>query len=215
MERLSGPAYRIETARTRLCCLEPKHTEAVGRAVLASLDHLRPWMAWAVHEPSSFEERLERMRTSRGHFDLGSDYSYAIFDSAQGELLGVIALKLGPDVDERELGYWLHHAHCGKGIALEAALAVVRVGFDIEGLENIDLRTDPDNVRSARLAEKLGFLGPVLDPLSTPTADGAKRDTLVYSMPRVAYARSAARRAPITAYDVLERRIPLPGEMRA
>lgn len=178
----------------------------------ASLPHLRPWMAWAAHEPLPFEQRLERMRTSRGHFDLGSDYAYGIFDKAESELLGIVALKLGPDADERELGYWLHVAHVGQGLALEVALAVVRVGFDLESLANLDLRTDPDNVRSARLAEKLGFVGPIVDPLSTPTAEGGKRDTHVYSLSRIEYVRSPARRAAIEAYDVLDRRLTLARE---
>jgi RimJ/RimL family protein N-acetyltransferase len=167
-------------------------------------------MAWTAHEPLSFEQRVERMRTSRGHFDLGSDYTYGIFDKRDGSLLGVIGLKLGANVDERELGYWLHVAHVGRGIALEAALAIVRVAFDIEGLANIDLRTEPHNERSARLAEKLGFSGPVLDPLSTPTGDGAKRDAHVYSLSRLEYGRSPARMAAVEAYDALDRRLPLP-----
>lgn len=209
MERLSGPAYRIETARTRLCCLEPKHAELVTRAVVESLEHLRPWMAWAVHEPLTLAQRLERLRTSRGHFDLGSDYTWGIFAKDEPALLGVVALKLGSEVDERELGYWLHVAHTGKGLAREVAAAVLRVGFELEALDNVDLRADPDNLRSARVAVELGFAGPVVDPLSAVGADGEKRDTHVYSLSRVHYAKSPARNASIEAYDVLERRLAL------
>src|SRR4051812_32813050 len=99
MDRLSGPAYRIETARTRLRCLEPRHAQLVSDAIVDSLAHLRPWMGWALHEPISFELRVERMRTNRGHFDLGSDYVYGIFDKAEQELYGVAALKLSTTVD--------------------------------------------------------------------------------------------------------------------
>jgi RimJ/RimL family protein N-acetyltransferase len=169
-------------------------------------------MAWAAYEPLAFEQRLERMRTSRGHFDLGSDYAYGIFDKSEEELFGVVALKLGPDADERELGYWLHVEHVGKGLAFEAAQAAMRVGFDLESLANLDLRTDPDNVRSARLATRLGFVGPIVDPLSTPTADGGKRDAHVYSLSRVEYARSPARHVAVEAYDALDRRLALSGE---
>jgi RimJ/RimL family protein N-acetyltransferase len=201
----SGPAYRIETTRTRLCCLEPKHTEALGRAIDESLGHLRPWMAWTMHEPVPFEQRLERMRTSRGHFDLGSDYTYAVLDKPSETLIGVIGLKLGPDLGERELGYWLHVAWVGRGLAFEAAQALVRVGFEVEALANIDLRTDPENLRSANLARKLGFQGPVLDPLSAPDPEGGKRDTHVYSLSRLHYAVSPARTLAVEAFDVLER----------
>lgn len=207
MDRLSGPAYRIETARTRLRCLEPKHAQLVSDAITASLPHLLPWMGWARHEPLSFEQRVERMRTSRGHFDLGSDYVYGIFDKDEGVLFGVAALKLSVTVDERELGYWLHIAHTGKGLAREAGLALVRVGFELEPLDAIEIRTDPLNAPSARVAESLLFSGPVLDPLSYPMPEGGKADTNVYSLSRVEYASHPARTAPIEAYDVLDRRL--------
>ena len=130
----------------------------------------------------------------------------------------MVALKLGTTVDERELGYWLHVAHTGKGFALEAGLAVVRVGFDLEALDAIELRTDPDNRASARVAHKLGFHGPVLDPLSQSLPDrgkvearGSAReqrcDAHVYTLSRVEYVDSPARNTPIEAYDVLERRV--------
>lgn len=179
----------------------------VSEAIAASLPHLLPWMGWAVHEPIPFELRVERMRTNRGHFDLGSDYVYGIFDKAERELYGVAALKLSTTVDERELGYWLHVAHTGKGIALEVGQALVRVGFELEPLDAIEIRTDPRNVRSARVAERLEFSGPQVDPLSYPTPEGGKADTHVYALSRVQYANNPARLVEIEAYDVLERRV--------
>jgi RimJ/RimL family protein N-acetyltransferase len=179
----------------------------VSQAIAESLPHLLPWMGWAAHEPLTFEQRVERMRTNRGHFDLGSDYVYGIFDKAERVLYGVAALKLSVAVDERELGYWLHVAHAGKGLAVEVGLALVRVGFEFEALDAIDIRTDPLNVRSARVAERLSFSGPVLDPLSYPTPDDGKADTNVYSLSRVEYANHPARTVPIEAYDVLDRRL--------
>ncbi|MET0341273.1 MAG: GNAT family N-acetyltransferase [Polyangiales bacterium] len=203
MERLVGPAYRIETARTVLRCFSPSDVDVVARAVAESLAHLRPWMTWAAHEPLPHAQRLEWLRTSRGHFDLGSDYTYGIFDPAERELWGSAGLKLGASVDERELGYWVHVAHIGKGLATEVALALTRVGFDVEDLDCIEVRCDPENHRSARVARKLGCAAPVLDPLSLPMPDGSKRDTHVYTLSRVEYANSPAREAPIRAFDVL------------
>ena len=208
MERLSGPAYRIETLRTRLRCLAPRDVDLLTRAITESLAHLTPWMAWARHEPISHAQRLEWLRTSRGHFDLGSDFTYGVFDKDEGALLGAAGLKMGSSVDERELGYWLHVDHVGKGLALEVAQALVRVAFDLEAVACVDVRVDPLNERSARVAQKLGFEGPLVDPLSQPTPEG-KKDTHVYTLTRVAYVASPARSAPIGAYDVLERPLPL------
>jgi len=182
----------------------PSDVALLTRAIEESMAHLSPWMEWARHEPISDAQRLEWLRTCRGHFDLGSDYTYGIFDKDEHVLLGSAGLKLSTSVDERELGYWLHVDHTGKGLALEAALALTRVAFDLESVACVDIRVDPANQRSARVAQKLGCEGPLLDPLSQSTPEG-KRDMHVYTLTRVRYAASPARTVAIEAYDVLDR----------
>jgi RimJ/RimL family protein N-acetyltransferase len=164
-------------------------------------------MSWIAHEPLTDAQRLELMRTRRGHFDLGGDYHYALFDRAEARLLGSAAMMLRGEVDEREIGYWIRSDSLQQGLATEAVCGLVRVGFELERLENLDLRADPENVASARLARKLGFLGPILDPSSEPTPEGEKRDAHVYSLPRVVYASSALKKFELAAYDVLGRQL--------
>jgi RimJ/RimL family protein N-acetyltransferase len=207
MALLGGPAYRVETPRLRLRCFRPEDVHLVSAAIAQSLEHLRPWMTWTVHEPLSLEQRLEALRTRRGHFDLGSDYHYGIFDKAETRLLGSAGLTLRGEVEEREIGYWVAADQLGRGIATEVGSALVRVAFDIEGLASLEIRMEPHNVRSARVAAKLGFSGPTVDPLSHPTPEGDKRDMHVYGLSRVAYASSSARVFSLEAFDVLDRRI--------
>lgn len=203
---LKGPAYRIETKRTRLRCFQPSDAALLTRAIGESLEHLRPWMPWALHEPVSFEERVTWLRTQRGNFDLGGEMVYGIFSKDETEIWGSLGLVRG-DVDERELGYWVHAKQDGKGIATEAAAALVRVGFVIEDLEAIEVRCLPSNVKSARIPEKLGFSGPMLDMLSIAAVNGERCDGHSYTLSRVEFAHSVARHADIEAYDVLDRRI--------
>lgn len=207
MDDFQGPAYRIETERLRLRCLEPSDTSSLSRAIEESIDHLRPWLTWTVHEPISFEERLTWVRTQRGHFDLGSDYCFGAFDKVSGQLCGMAVLRMTCEVNERELGYWIHTGHLRRGLATEMTAALVRVAFDVEALSCVEIRTFPHNVASARVAEKLGFRGPTLDPLSYPMPDGDKHDLHVFVLSRAEYASSLARALPIEAYDVLDRKL--------
>ncbi len=163
-------------------------------------------MPWVVHEPMGYEARVTWLRTQRGNFDLGAELAMGIFSKDESEVLGCAGLIRG-DVDERELGYWVHVAHEGKGLATEVASALVRVGFVIEALQTIEIRCLPDNEKSSRIPKKMGFSGPYRDPLSFPTADGDKRDIDSYTLSRVEYAQSPARKAAIEAYDVLDRRL--------
>jgi RimJ/RimL family protein N-acetyltransferase len=208
MDDFQGPAYRLETARLRLRCLAPSDTASVSRAISESLPHLRPWLTWTAHEPQTFAQRLTWVRTQRGHFDLGSDYCYGAFAKDESELFGCGLLRLGTgDVDERELGYWIHQRELRRGLATELVSALLRAAFEIEQLDTVEIRTFPHNRASAGLAQKLGFSGPRLDPLSYPPPDGGKCDMHVYTLSRVEYANSPARLCPIEAYDALERRI--------
>jgi RimJ/RimL family protein N-acetyltransferase len=179
----------------------------VSRAITESIEHLRPWLTWTAHEPMTFAQRLTWVRTQRGHFDLGSDYSFGAFTRDEAQLLGFGLLRLAADVDERELGYWIHQGHLRQGLATELVSALLRVAFEVEQLDGVEIRTFPHNVASARLAQKLGFSGPVLDPLSYPLPDGGKSDLHVYGLSRAEYASCPARLLAIEAYDALDRRI--------
>src|SRR5579864_9287189 len=56
-----------------------------------------------------------------------------------------------------ELGFHLHRAYWGRGMAEEAARAVIRFAFDSLGLETLFAGHHPENAASRRVLEKLGF----------------------------------------------------------
>jgi RimJ/RimL family protein N-acetyltransferase len=56
-----------------------------------------------------------------------------------------------------DLGYGLARDAWGKGLATEAARAVVDYGFSALGLAKVWARTDPRNAASVRVLEKLGM----------------------------------------------------------
>ena len=58
---------------------------------------------------------------------------------------------------EVEILYGVSPLHWGKGIATEAAGAVLRYGFEDLGTENIYAGADPPNTASFRVIEKLGM----------------------------------------------------------
>jgi len=57
-----------------------------------------------------------------------------------------------------EIGYILHPDLWGRGLAREALEAVIRVGFEVRGLEEIVADVDPRNAASLGLLERLGFV---------------------------------------------------------
>ncbi|MFD3532072.1 GNAT family N-acetyltransferase [Streptomyces sp. NPDC058664] len=125
------------------------------RVIEESLDHLRPWMPWvAEHGP----DRAEGFLAGRAErWASGDEYSYAIV--LDGAIVGSCGLARYEDTpaDTREIGYWLHPAATGRGVATRAARALAEQAFRLPGVERVEIVHDPANVTSAAVPARLGF----------------------------------------------------------
>lgn len=201
-----APAYRIQTERLVLRCFEPGDASLLKEAIDGSLDHLVPWLPWARDEPQSIDTKLELLRQFRGRFDLGKDFTYGIFAPDEAEVIGACAShpRVGPEA--RELGYWIARKHTGCGLATEAAAALVRVGFELEKLERIEIHSDPENVRSLAIAKKLGFQEDGTLRQRLRRSDGTLGPRCIFSMMAAEYPGSPCAQARIEAFDAIGRR---------
>lgn len=196
-----APAYRIETPRLVVRCWEPRDAPLMKSAIDASLDHLRPWMPWANQHPAPIEKHVERCRSNRGNFDLGHDFVFAVFDRDEKNVLGGTGLHTRLGDGAREIGYWVHVDHIGRGIATELSAALTKVGFLVEGLERIEIHCDPANARSASVPRKLGYTLDATLRRRSQTTDGKPRDTMVWSMLHDEFGASPAAKLEIAAFD--------------
>ena len=148
--RTRGPAYRIVTPRLVVRCWEPRDAPLLKEAIDSSLDHLRPWMPWAQHEPQTLAEKVELLREFRGQFDLGADSVYAIFDSGDERVLGGTGLhpRIGPG--GLEIGYWIRADAVGQGYATESTAALTRVAFEVVEVERVEIRCVAGEPRQRR-----------------------------------------------------------------
>ncbi|HEY7259818.1 MAG TPA: GNAT family N-acetyltransferase [Gaiellales bacterium] len=187
-----GPAYRIVTPRLVIRCWDPRDAPLLKEAIDSSLDHLRPWMPWARHEPQTLAEKVELLREFRGQFDLGSDTVYAIFDASEERVLGGTGLhpRIGPD--GLEIGYWIRADSVGRGIATESTAALTRVAFEVADVGRVEIHCAAQNEASAAIPRKLGY------SLQDPAGDD-----LVFALTAAEFPASPAVRAPLAAHDVV------------
>ena len=202
-----GPAYRIETARLVLRCWSPGDAQLLKEAVDASLEHLRPWMPWANDEATDVDSRVALLREFRAKFDLGQDFVYGIFDADESGVLGGTGLHMRSGPDVREIGYWIHIDHIGKGLATESTAALTNVAFVVDGVSRVEIRCDPANVRSFAVPAKLGFTHEATLRRAGIAGDGSARDTMVWTLLAEEFPSSPAAKAVLSAFDATGRRL--------
>lgn len=87
--------------------------------------------------------------TQQGEYPLG------IFQAEQ--LIGGIAMHDRNEPDDVELGYWLDPSWQGRGIATAVVKAVTAELFRHRTVQRVLIQHRPDNLRSQRIPERLGF----------------------------------------------------------
>jgi len=83
---------------------------------------------------------------------------WGVWERASGELVGDCSLHFDTGFGEWELSYGFRRDRWGHGYATEAARACVRHGLEELGVGKIVADVDPENVASARVLEKCGFV---------------------------------------------------------
>ena len=99
-----------------------------------------------------------------------------------GRVVGGIGLGLNVHDYRGRLGYWVAADARGRGICTHALRLLSRHALVGLGLQRVDLITDPENVASQRVAEKVGFQreGVLRAHLRHP--DGRIRDSVMFSL---------------------------------
>lgn len=125
-------------------------------AINASFDHLHPWMPWLPTPRTQEEQRVFNDIAATGWPSADGDFGYGIFDS-EGTLLGAVGLhdRVGPAA--LEIGYWCHIAYTGRGIITRAVAALTDAALRLPGIEQVQIRCDAANERSAAVPRRLGY----------------------------------------------------------
>jgi RimJ/RimL family protein N-acetyltransferase len=120
------------------------------------------YLPWPVRDRALAAEALEP-RLRQGRVDAEGDWLVLAMQlagpgSSRGPVIGEVVLKCASiEEDEAELGYAMHRAHHGRGLALEAASALVHLATTEFGVSRLTANLDARNATSSRLLDRLGF----------------------------------------------------------
>jgi RimJ/RimL family protein N-acetyltransferase len=209
---MTPPPYRIETDRLVVRCWEPRDAPLLKDAIDASLDHLQPWMPWALAEPQTLDEKVELLRGFRGQFDLGENFVYGIFSRDESEVAGGTGLHPRVGDGGLEIGYWIRASATGQGYATETTAVLTRVALKVLDVDRVHVHVDPENVASLAIPRKLGFVeeATLRRRLPGKRPGDPRRDQVTFTMLREELEASPCASARIAAaFDAAGRPIPI------
>ena len=168
----SGPAAPPELRTDRLLLRRWRAEDAVALAPVleANVGRLRGWIPARVAEPAELAEIERRLATNARAFDDDREWRYAIVLPASGAIVGEVSLfprveatrVALPEADRAEIGYWLDAGVTGRGLATEAAAAMLdlarRLAAEMPALRTVEIRCDARNAPSAAVPRRLGFV---------------------------------------------------------
>lgn len=198
---MNAVAYRVKTPRLMLRCWQPQDAPE-RRALIDSSDaQLRPFIPWMRDEPLSLSETAQRLRAYRADFDSDRAWRFAVLRNTR--LIGDVGLfpRVGPDA--LEVGYLLGSAYTGHGYATEAVSALIRVAFELAKVDRVEIRCDPRNDASIRLANRLNFSHEATLPRRHLDEHNNHIDLMIWAFYRQAYTGSRIAAQPVLAVDAV------------
>ncbi|MEU8686410.1 GNAT family N-acetyltransferase [Streptomyces sp. NPDC048611] len=150
---MEQPAEILRSDQVELRRWRVQDTETLHRLITESRDHLLPWMPFAADHDRKQGAAFLALCAEQWASEQG--YYYAI--TTGGVAVGSCSLMRRIGQGGLDIGYWLHPAWAGKGLATMAAAALVRVGRRMPGVDRIEIHHDEANAASGAVARRLGF----------------------------------------------------------
>jgi RimJ/RimL family protein N-acetyltransferase len=150
------PSYPIKTERLDL---RPHRMEDLDDLLAFHSDpEVVRYVPWPVRNREQVRAALEVKLTQDALTEPGQWLVLAIELRETSTVIGEVLLKWDSQINRQgELGYALHAGYQGRGLAAEAARAMLRLGFEDLGLHRIQASVIDGNTASTKLLERLGM----------------------------------------------------------
>lgn len=155
----------IRTERLLLRSFRADDAPALLPVLEASQAHLSPWIPEHVWRPVPLPELAARLDSFAAASAADREWRYAILSPDGATLIGEVDLfprAAGgrvpyPEADRGELGYWLRADMSGRGLATEAARAMLDLARSLPRIKQAMIRCDELNAPSNAVPRRLGF----------------------------------------------------------
>lgn len=177
----------IRTPRVLVRIPTVKDARLMHDGLKKSFKDLKPWMPWA-QELASLEDTKYFLRQAENIWakphEENVERSLIILDPDNKNFIGSTGIKpLNLMVPSFEVGYWVNVDYAGQGLITEAVNALVHYIFDELRANRIEIHCESTNLKSWKVAERLGFAMEGVLVHNRMTANNLKlADTKLYAM---------------------------------
>jgi ribosomal-protein-serine acetyltransferase len=134
--------------------LEEVDAAPLYQTIVENRESLSVWMPWAAGD--TYESALTFIRSSRQQFAANLGFQAAIVE--RDVIVGVIGFsRVDWQHRQASIGYWIARGSQGRGTITLAARALLDHAFAVWQLNRVEIRAGTQNLRSRRVAERLGL----------------------------------------------------------
>lgn len=160
--------------------LELSDAEYIFKTIDSQREYLGEWLPF-VEFTKSVKDSLDYVNSVVTMPEECKEWQFAVFFG--DDFAGLAGFK-GTDRLNRksEIGYWLKEDFQHRGIMTESVRALIKFGFSELGLNRIQIKCAPDNVKSNKIPQRLGFHLEGIERDSEFVKEGVFRDANVWSL---------------------------------
>lgn len=174
--------HSFETERLWIRLPLPGDGELVYEAMLETMDQLKQWMPWAQTPPSREKTEIS-VRQAHCKFLETTDLRFHLYDKQTKAFIGSSGLhRIDWSVPKFEIGYWCRKSYMGQGYITEAVRGLTVFAFEILKANRVEIRCDQRNVRSRKVAERLGYKLEGIFRNFSVSVDHQLENTCIYAM---------------------------------
>ena len=173
---------KIITVKDNILLKEFELTDAehIFKAIDSQREYLGEWLPF-VEFTKSVKDSLDYVNSVVTMPEECKERQFAIF--CGDDFAGLAGFK-GTDRLNRksEIGYWLREEFQHRGIMTESVRALIKFGFSELDLNRIQIKCAPENVKSRKIPQRLGFTLEGIERDSEFVKEGLFRDAEVWSL---------------------------------
>jgi len=145
-----------ELETERLVLRKIKISDSSDMYAYSCREEVTRWLLWSPHRSESYTARY--ISGLQNAYRSGEFFDWAVSLKSDRRMIGTCGFtSFDIDNNAAEIGYVLNPDFWYRGIAAEAASAVIDYGFEVLGLNRIEAHYMSENTKSRRVMEKCGM----------------------------------------------------------